>query len=109
MLTISAFITALAFVNLAYSEIIKVVAQADYNKVDPFEFSPNDITANVGDIIEFHFAGPGEGVLGGNHSVAQGMWGMPCNPSPGGFFSGYMGVNATSTEAVCRIQNLQIF
>lgn len=91
---------ALTLTNVAFSAIIKVVALADYDAPDPFMFSPNEITAVEGDILEFHFAGPGKGVLGGNHSVAQGMWGLPCNPTPGGFWSGYMPVNATSTEAV---------
>jgi hypothetical protein len=63
-------------------------------------FVPNEITANVGDILEFHFEGPGKGVLGGNHSVAQGTWDRPCEPANSGFFSGYMPVNATSREAV---------
>ena len=94
---------ALATVGLAQtglSAIIKISAQAVYDNVDPFEFSPAEVNAEVGDILEFHFAGTGGGVLGGNHSVAQGMFGSPCEPAPGGFFSGYMPVNATSFEAV---------
>ena len=93
-------LAVIAFAHLASSAIIKVIANADYDADDPFEFVPNTLTAAVGDTLEFHFAGPGKGVLGGNHSVAQGVFDNPCHPAPDGFFSGYMGVNATSTEAV---------
>lgn len=101
----SLILVAVAFADLAFGGIIEIVAQAAYDKPDPLEFAPNEVTAAVGDILEFHFAGPGTGVLGSNHSVAQGVFGNPCNPAPNGFFSGYMAVNATSTEAVCRTLN----
>jgi plastocyanin len=93
-------LATLALAQLGSSAIIKISAQAVYDNVDPFEFSPAEVTAAVGDILEFHFAGTGGGVLGGNHSVAQGVFGKPCEPAEGGFFSGYMPVNATSFEAV---------
>jgi len=45
-------------------------------------YSPNDITAAVGDTIEFHFFAP-------EHSVAQSNFANPCVPSgPSAFFSG---------------------
>jgi hypothetical protein len=97
----AAFLVAVvALAGQASSAIIKIIAQADYDKVDPFEFVPNEVTAALGDVLEFHFAGPGKGVLGGNHSVAQGVFGAPCKPAPDAFYSGYMPVNATSREAV---------
>ncbi|ERF72708.1 hypothetical protein EPUS_04761 [Endocarpon pusillum Z07020] len=95
----SAILVAIAVADLAFSATIEIVAQAAYDKPDPLEFAPNEIIAAVGDVLEFHFAGPGTGVLGSNHSVAQGDFENPCNPAPNGFFSGYMAVNATSTEA----------
>ncbi|KAF8861458.1 Cupredoxin [Acephala macrosclerotiorum] len=48
-------------------------------------FSPNSITAAVGEIVEFHFFPP-------KHSVAQSTFGAPCTPFSNGtsFFSGSM-------------------
>lgn len=50
-------------------------------------FEPNNIVAEVGDVVEWHFAPK-------NHSVAQSSFGAPCKPladSTGtpGFFSGF--------------------
>jgi hypothetical protein len=78
---------------------IQILAHQNFGDPDPFEFRPNEITAAPGDILEFHFGGPGEGVLGGNHSVAQGVFDDPCRPADGGFWSGFQAINATSTEA----------
>jgi plastocyanin len=45
-------------------------------------FSPNQITANAGDTVEFHFYGP-------KHSVAQSTFQSPCTPAnANAFFSG---------------------
>ncbi|KAE9378881.1 Cupredoxin [Stipitochalara longipes BDJ] len=44
-------------------------------------YSPDTITAAVGDTIEFHFYAP-------LHSVAQSNFSAPCAPSANGFFSG---------------------
>jgi plastocyanin len=46
-------------------------------------YSPNTITANVGETVEFHFYPP-------LHSVAKGDFATPCTPSTNGteFFSG---------------------
>lgn len=98
-------VATVALADLASSAIIKIVAQTASEKPDPLEFAPNQVSAVVGDILEFHFAGPGKGAVGSNHSVAQGVFDKPCNPAPNGFFSGYMPVNATSTEAVCHTHN----
>lgn len=97
----SSFFLALAFVAAqAYAATIKIFANSAFDKADPFEFQPNELTARVGDILEFHFTGPGLGVLGSNHSVAMGVFTDPCTPAPGGFFSGWHPVNGTSKEAV---------
>lgn len=84
--------------SLASAATVQILALQAFGEPDPFMFMPNDVTAEVGDIIEFHFGGPGNGILGGNHSVAQGVWGDPCTPKDGGFWSGFMAVNETSTE-----------
>jgi plastocyanin len=44
-------------------------------------FAPDTVTAAVGDTIIFEF-------YPGGHSVAQSTFGAPCQPSPGGIFSG---------------------
>jgi len=97
----SALLVGLALAGQASCAIIRILAQAAYDKADPFEFSPNEVTARVGDVLEFHFGGPGKGVLGGNHSVAQGVFGDPCRPAPNAWFSGYQVINGSVTESVC--------
>jgi plastocyanin len=44
------------------------------------EFSPNNITAAVGDTVIFHFYP--------QHDVTQGPFDKPCTPTDGGFYSG---------------------
>jgi plastocyanin len=53
------------------------------------KFEPNNVVAEVGDIVEFHF-------LPKNHSVAQSSFADPCMPLPydGSFFSGFNFVTA---------------
>ena len=48
------------------------------------KFDPDNVVAEIGDIIEWHF-------LPKNHSVAQSSFGEPCVPLPDGssFFSGF--------------------
>jgi len=46
-------------------------------------YTPNDLTAAIGDQVVFKF-------LAGNHSVVQAPFATPCAPSPGGFFSGFL-------------------
>lgn len=54
-------------------------------------FDPENVVAEVGDVIEWHF-------LPRNHSVAQSSFGEPCVPlkgdQPVGFFSGFQPVEA---------------
>ncbi|CAK7242775.1 MAG: hypothetical protein STHCBS139747_004276 [Sporothrix thermara] len=47
-------------------------------------FDPDNVVANVGDIVEWHY-------LPANHSVAQSSFAEPCKPlsSGDGFFSGF--------------------
>jgi plastocyanin len=53
-------------------------------------FDPSSTTAQVGDVLEFHF-------FPRNHSVVQGSFDQACNPLSGGFFSGFgFPVNTTS-------------
>lgn len=55
-------------------------------------FEPNVVSAEVGDVLEFHF-------LPNNHSVVMGDFDDPCQPvKTNGFYSGYHPVE--SGEAV---------
>lgn len=57
-------------------------------------FKPDDIKADIGDILEFQF-------LPANHSVAQASFASPCQPlAQNGFYSGYFPVS--SGKAVCH-------
>jgi plastocyanin len=52
-------------------------------------FTPNDITAAVGDILEFHYHPT-------NHSVVAADFATPCKPkAEGGFYSGFFPTTAT--------------
>jgi plastocyanin len=60
-------------------------------------FKPDNITAEAGDMLEFHFYSK-------NHSVAQGDFANACMPvQMGGFFSGYVPVMGTSESVSCGI------
>lgn len=53
-------------------------------------FKPDNVTAEAGDLLEFHFYSK-------NHSVAQGDFASACQPvKTAGFFSGYVPVSGTS-------------
>lgn len=60
---------------------------------DGLVFSPETSTANVGDILNFHFyesTGP--------HSVVRGDFDSPCTPSSTTFFSGLLDGTSTGNE-----------
>ncbi|KAK3687432.1 extracellular serine-rich protein [Podospora appendiculata] len=71
------FLAGLAVQATAYSTVKVVVGKTGLS------FVPNNITAAVGDVLEFHFWAK-------NHSVVQGLWSEGCQPAThGGFFSGF--------------------
>jgi plastocyanin len=59
-------------------------------------YSPNNVKANVGDMVQFQFAP-------NNHTVTQSTFAQPCQPialnmaGVTGFYSGFMPVSASST------------
>jgi plastocyanin len=63
-------------------------------------FSPDNVQAEIGDVVEWHF-------LAANHSVAQSNFANPCAPldadsssaSPSGFFPGFEFVTTPGTQA----------
>jgi plastocyanin len=73
---------------LAVSAMLAGFASAAIIKVEVgqnngFRFTPNDVKAAKGDIVEFHFDGM--------HSVIAGDFSKACNPvSSGGFYSDEM-------------------
>lgn len=59
-------------------------------------FTPNNVVAAVGDMVQFQFAG-------GNHTVTQSTFDQPCEPIASnsnitGFYSGFMPVAAGATD-----------
>jgi plastocyanin len=60
----------------------------------PLTFTPNQVTAAVGDTIQFVF-------MAKNHTATQSTFATPCQPLPNGLDSGFVPVaaNATSTQA----------
>ncbi|KAF5356308.1 hypothetical protein D9756_003880 [Leucocoprinus leucothites] len=55
------------------------------------EFSPENIAAQPGDQVVFHFVSK-------NHTVTQSSFPDPCGPKDGGFDSGFMPVAANQTD-----------
>ncbi|KAK5988161.1 Extracellular serine-rich protein [Cladobotryum mycophilum] len=61
-------------------------------------FTPDSITAKVGDVLEFHFHAP-------NHSVVMSDFGSPCQPSKtGGFFSGFIVTDSSEATDVFQVE-----
>ncbi|KAG9024968.1 hypothetical protein FS837_005130 [Tulasnella sp. UAMH 9824] len=54
-------------------------------------YTPNQVMADVGDILSFHFQF-------NNHTVTQSSFDAPCAPLAGGFDSGFMPVAMEATE-----------
>ncbi|KAJ4310358.1 hypothetical protein N0V84_011006 [Fusarium piperis] len=81
-----------AMACLASAETIKVTATSD-NK-----FEPDEIKAEKGDIIEFHFEPK-------NHSVVAGDYRYPCSPLDigTGFFSGFVPTEDGTADQVFRV------
>ncbi|KAE9380829.1 hypothetical protein N431DRAFT_477694 [Stipitochalara longipes BDJ] len=52
-------------------------------------FSPQTLTANPGDTVQFQFKS-------GNHTASQGIFGFPCLQNGTGFFSGFMPTSSNS-------------
>ncbi|KUI70953.1 hypothetical protein VM1G_05847 [Cytospora mali] len=86
-ITVFVVISSLArsFFATAKTAIIRTTADA------PF-FDPTNTTADVGDILEFHFKAH-------NRSVVMGDYNRPCQPaSRGGFYSGFFVEEDSATE-----------
>lgn len=77
---------ALAALPLAFATIHDIQVGAD-----GLSFTPEAISAEVGDQVVFHFVSK-------NHSATQSSFDSPCGPKDGGFNSGFMPVPANQTD-----------
>lgn len=82
-------IMALASPYLTTAKIVVIKSTADA----PF-FDPTNTTADVGDILEFHFKAH-------NRSIVRGDYNRPCEPAAtAGFYSGFFVQDDSTTENV---------
>ncbi|KAF2965461.1 hypothetical protein GQX73_g8116 [Xylaria multiplex] len=90
----SAGVIATALLGLASAQKVHVVSVSSQTDKTLLAFTPNNIKADAGDMIQFQF-------LNGNHSVVQSNFDNPCTPiqalvaNATGMFSGYMDVAAS--------------
>ncbi|KAI1418077.1 hypothetical protein F5Y13DRAFT_150501 [Hypoxylon sp. FL1857] len=100
------FSTAALFALLGAASAQKVhvvsVGTANGTKI----FSPDNLKADVGDMIQFQFRG-------GNHSVAQSNFDNPCTPisqhtNQTGIFSGYQPVSASQAMGMIPTYTIMV-
>ncbi|UKZ73128.1 hypothetical protein TrVFT333_000769 [Trichoderma virens FT-333] len=89
------------FTSLAVATL-SAVASAKTIRIDVGEsglsFTPNDIEAAVGDILEFHYHPK-------NHSVVAADFATPCKPkAEGGFYSGFFPTASGENENVFQVE-----
>ncbi|KAG8963225.1 hypothetical protein FRC05_004905 [Tulasnella sp. 425] len=72
-------LAAFATIPLAHAAVWNITVGGSAGIV----FTPNQVTAAVGDTLHFIFGPP-------SHSATQGTFDAPCTPMPGGFNSGFM-------------------
>ncbi|KAH6604684.1 hypothetical protein Trco_006391 [Trichoderma cornu-damae] len=89
------------FTSLAVAAL-SAVASAKTIRVDVgqsgLSFSPDDIQANIGDILEFHYHAI-------NHSVVAADFANPCKPkAQGGFYSGFFPTSSGENDNVFQVE-----
>ncbi|KAG8940695.1 hypothetical protein FRC04_005076 [Tulasnella sp. 424] len=72
-------LAAFATIPLAHAAVWNITVGGSAGIV----FTPNQVTAAVGDTLHFIFGPP-------SHSATQGTFDAPCTPMPGGFNSGFV-------------------
>ncbi|KAF8582487.1 hypothetical protein K439DRAFT_152152 [Ramaria rubella] len=85
-------IAALSFASAASAAVVTINVGASSGS--PFVYTPNNVTAAVGDVINFQFTGSP-----GAHSVSQASFAAPCAQLAGGFDSGFVTVPSGFTGA----------
>lgn len=83
-------LSVLALMAAAGSAVAKIIV-IDAG-MGGFVYSPDTSTANVGDVLEFHF-------FGNFHTAVQGDFANPCQRASGGFNSG--SINNKPDGSVC--------
>lgn len=82
-------IVALASSSLTTAKIVVIKSTGEA----PF-FDPTNTTADVGDVLEFHFSAH-------NRSIVRGDYDKPCEPAAtNGFYSGFFVQDDATTENV---------
>ncbi|KAF4459491.1 extracellular serine-rich [Fusarium albosuccineum] len=81
-----------ALASLASAKTIKITATSDNT------FDPDEIEAEKGDVLEFHFEAQ-------NHSVVAGDYRYPCSPMElgAGFFSGFVPTDSGSADKIFKV------
>ncbi|GAP88979.1 putative extracellular serine-rich protein [Rosellinia necatrix] len=94
-----------ALLGLASAQKVHVVSVSSSSK--DLAFHPDNLKADVGDMIQFQF-------LAGNHSVVQSNFDNPCTPiqlhnaSATGMFSGYMDVAASADSGMIPVYTMEV-
>ncbi|TVY82172.1 putative GPI-anchored cupredoxin [Lachnellula suecica] len=86
----------MAFAAATSAATVKVSVGVDSTGASKLVYTPNDITASVGDSVEFDF-------FPANHTVTQSSFADPCHPLAGGFFSGFVPTNASTLGSTFTI------
>ncbi|TGJ86763.1 hypothetical protein E0Z10_g1980 [Xylaria hypoxylon] len=96
-----------ALLGLASAQNVHVVSVSSTTDKTLLAFTPNNIKAAAGDMIQFQF-------LNGNHSVVQSNFDNPCTPiqalvkNATGMFSGYMDVAASEATGMIPTYTMEV-
>lgn len=96
--------TLLSLLGAAAAQKVHVVSVGSPNGT--LTFSPENIKAEVGEMIQFQFRG-------GNHSVVQSTFDNPCSPisdhtNQTGIFSGYQLVKASEASGMIPTYTIMV-
>ncbi|GAW13218.1 hypothetical protein ANO14919_025980 [Xylariales sp. No.14919] len=103
----SSSVIATVLLGLASAQKVHVVSVSSTTDKTLLAFSPNNLKADVGDMIQFQF-------LNGNHSVVQSNFDNPCTPiqafvkNATGMFSGYMDVAASASTGMIPTYTMEV-
>jgi plastocyanin len=87
------FLYFFSFISAAFAATHTVEVGDD----GKFIFNPDTLTAAVGDSVIFEF-------YPGPHSVSQSTFDNPCQPSPGGIYSGFFMTSSGLAKNVFEIE-----
>ena len=103
---IAATLTGLTTIASAQDQNVHVVSVGSTDEAKALAFSPNSITANQGDMIQFQFRA-------GNHTVTQSTFDQPCMPinmftNNTGVYSGFMDVSASAAMGQIPVYTISV-